>query len=156
MADETSAAPDYDLLWRLKVNGPMSVVESFNGRTGVVVSQAGDYAASDVTNDSSVTGATVKAALNALLGAIPTVPVSSVFGRIGAIVAIAGDYLASQVANDSSVPGLSVAQALNALLGLIPSVPVSSVFGRIGAVVGQLATTTRAKLRTTRAYPDQT
>ena len=42
------------------------------GRTGAVVATLNDYAASLVSNDSSVTGATVKAALNTLAGQITT------------------------------------------------------------------------------------
>ncbi len=45
-------------------------VDSFEGRTGVVVAVAGDYLASEVTNDSAVSGAFVDDALNALATAI--------------------------------------------------------------------------------------
>jgi len=91
-------------------------VTSVFGRVGAVVATLGDYVASQVNNDSSVSGATVKDALNSLLAAIPSVPVSSVFGRVGAVVAVAGDYVASKVNNDSSVTGTTVKDALNNLL----------------------------------------
>lgn len=45
-------------------------VTSVFGRTGAVVAQLGDYAASLITNDSGVAGATVKAALDALAASI--------------------------------------------------------------------------------------
>lgn len=93
-------------------------VTSFNGRTGAVFPAAGDYSASQVTNDSSVAGSFVKDALNALLGSIAglVTGVSSVFGRAGAIVAAAGDYAASLITNDSaSVPGAQVSNALDYL-----------------------------------------
>jgi hypothetical protein len=45
-------------------------VDSFEGRTGAVVGVAGDYAASEVTNDSAVAGAFVDDALNNLAAAI--------------------------------------------------------------------------------------
>lgn len=92
-------------------------VTSWNSRTGAVVPVANDYAASQVSNDSSVTGSTVKAALNALLALITALVtgVSSVFGRTGAVVAAVGDYLASQITNNSTVTGAHVSDALDAL-----------------------------------------
>lgn len=48
--------------------GTAAPVESVFGRLGVVVAVAGDYAASEVTNDSGVSGANVDDALNALAG----------------------------------------------------------------------------------------
>jgi hypothetical protein len=92
-------------------------VRSFIGRIGAVVAQAGDYTSSLITNSSAVAGVSVTAALNNLLAAIPSVPVSSVFARVGAVVAAAGDYVASQVTNDSSVSGATVKAALDALGG---------------------------------------
>ena len=94
--------------------------------------------AEQIDNDSSVPGATVKDALDALLALGPTGPVSSVFGRVGAVVALLGDYAASLVTNDSGVTGATVKDALDELaaeIAAIPPAPVSSVFGRIGAVV---------------------
>lgn len=43
-------------------------VDSVFGRTGVVVAVAGDYTSAQINNSSSVTGATVSAALNTLKG----------------------------------------------------------------------------------------
>lgn len=88
-------------------------VTSWDGRTGAVVPLAGDYAASQVTNDSAVVGATVKDALNTLASAPGGV--TSWNGRTGAVVPSAGDYAASQVTNDSGVTGATVKDALNAL-----------------------------------------
>lgn len=70
-------------------------VSSVFGRVGAVIAVLGDYAASLVTNDSTVAGATVKDALNTLLASGGAV--SSVFGRVGAVVAVAGDYTVAQV-----------------------------------------------------------
>lgn len=95
---------------------------------------AGTITTDAVTNLSSVPGTTATAALNALLAAIPSVPVASVFGRIGVVVAAGGDYTSTLITNASGVAGATVTGALNALAAAIPSVPVSSVFGRIGAV----------------------
>jgi hypothetical protein len=120
---------------KLDAIGAGSAVASVFSRTGVVIAAANDYAASLVSNDSSVVGANVKLALNTLLAAIPSVPVASVFSRTGAVVAAANDYAASLVSNDSSVSGSKVKDALNTLLAAIPSVPVASVFSRTGAVV---------------------
>ena len=114
--------------------GGGGAVASVFGRVGAVVAALGDYAASLVSNDSGVAGATVKDALNNLAAAIPAVPVTSVFGRVGAVAAALGDYAASLVSNDSGVAGATVKDALNNLAAAIPVVPVTSVFGRVGAV----------------------
>lgn len=47
---------------------PTSAVSSFNSRTGAVSPANGDYNATAITNDSSVSGSTAKDALNTLLG----------------------------------------------------------------------------------------
>lgn len=47
-------------------------VDSFEGRTGTVVAVSGDYSASQITNDSTVTGANVDDALETLAADIPT------------------------------------------------------------------------------------
>ncbi len=116
------------------------LVSSVFGRAGAVVAALNDYAASLISNDSSVAGATVRAALNTLLAALvasgiandssvagATVKdalntllsaggaVSSVFTRTGAVVAAAGDYTAAQVNNNSVVPGTHVDNALTNL-----------------------------------------
>lgn len=116
------------------VDPPSAPVSSIFGRTGAVVAAVGDYVASKISNDSAVSGATTKDALNALAAAISSIviPVTSVFGRTGAIVATLGDYVASKISNDSSVSGSTVKAALESLSAAIT---VSSVFGRTGAVV---------------------
>ena len=48
------------------VSFPADAVDSVFGRTGTVVAVAGDYSASEVTNDSNVTGTNVDDALNTL------------------------------------------------------------------------------------------
>ncbi|MGB0963972.1 MAG: hypothetical protein ACPGVY_14900 [Mycobacterium sp.] len=88
-------------------------VDSVHGRTGTVVATAGDYSASEITNDSSVTGANVDDALDALDAAANVV--ESVHSRTGAVVAAAGDYSASEVTNDSGVSGVNVDDALDQL-----------------------------------------
>ena len=55
-----------EALDELKTLIPSIHVDSVFGRTGVVVAVAGDYAASQVTNDSSVTGVNVDNALDTL------------------------------------------------------------------------------------------
>ncbi len=87
-------------------------VSSWNGRIGAVVPVANDYAASQVANDSSVPGFSVKDALNSLLAGGGGV-VLSVFGRIGAVVAANGDYTTSLVTNASTVSGATTTDALN-------------------------------------------
>lgn len=57
----------------LPISSGGDAVLSVFGRTGVVVAVSGDYSATLVTNDSSVSGATVAAALDALLALTGTV-----------------------------------------------------------------------------------
>ena len=91
-------------------------VTSVFGRTGAVIAAVGDYLASQVTNNSLVAGATVRDALNTLIGLIPPpAPVTSVFGRTGVVMAAAGDYPASKIINDSTVTGAFVDDALSHL-----------------------------------------
>lgn len=143
------------IVWEVTSVGPVVYtawsgsggVTSFNSRTGAVVPVSGDYAASGVTNDSSVTGTGVKGALNALLASIGAISstiaglvtgVSSVFGRAGAVVATVGDYVASQVTNDSTVAGTRVSDALNTLKALV-TITVNKVVSTLSDV--QSATT---------------
>src|SRR6185369_4609468 len=86
-------------------------VASVFGRTGTVVAAANDYKASDVANDSTVSGPTVAAALNALKAN----SVSSVYGRTGAVTATLGDYGSNKITNFSSAPGSTVDAALTYL-----------------------------------------
>jgi hypothetical protein len=121
----------------------VSGVSSFNTRTGAVSPASGDYAASQVTNDSTVAGVGVAAALNTLKSSIAALVtgVSSFKTRTGAVTPAAGDYAASQVNNDSStVTGTHVSDALDALKALIAAsvTGVSSVYGRTGAVVAAI------------------
>lgn len=75
-------------------SGGGGAVSSVFGRVGAVVAVNGDYAASKVTNDSSVSGSTVKDALDTLSAGTG---VTSVFGRTGVVVAAGGDYTVAQV-----------------------------------------------------------
>lgn len=123
------------------IGGLVTGVSSVFTRTGAVVAAAGDYTTTQVTNSSSVAGATATAALNTLAGLISALVtgVSSVFGRTGAVVAVANDYTSSLVQNTSSVTsgGATVTTALNSLQTQVSALVtgVSSVFGRTGAVV---------------------
>lgn len=78
-------------------------VASVFGRIGAVVAQAGDYAASQVSNDSGVAGADVAAALDAL------------DAEIAAVAADVAALDSSDIANASSVAGATVTAALDAL-----------------------------------------
>lgn len=139
------------IVWEVTSVGPVVYtawsgsggVTSFNTRVGAVVPVSGDYAASGVTNDSSVTGTGVKGALNTLLASLGTTNstvaalvtgVSSVFGRAGAVAAAVGDYLASQITNDSTVAGTRVSDALNTLKALAGSaVPGNTAAASVAA-----------------------
>jgi len=131
--------------WESKPGTGGGAVSSVFTRVGAVAAALNDYAASLIDNDSSASGSTVKDALNALLAAIPSVPVSTVFGRVGAIVSALNDYAASQIANDSSVVGSTVKDALNALLGgglapLTGTITTTPEFVPAGEVTGGAAT----------------
>jgi hypothetical protein len=101
--------------------------------TGATISLLWAGHASDVTNDSSVSGTTVKDALNNLH---TSSGVASFNSRTGAVSPASGDYTSTQITNSSSVSGTGVTGALNTLnttvSGLVTG--VSSVFGRTGAV----------------------
>lgn len=92
-----------------------SGVTSFNGRTGAVVSVAGDYDTDLVDNVSTVPGVTTSDALDLLFNNYNTNTVQSFNGRTGAVVSVAGDYNSTQVTNLSTVPGANVTLALNDL-----------------------------------------
>ena len=130
--DGTSSSP-------LSVVSAPAPVDSVFGRTGVVVAQSGDYGTSQVTNQSTVTGATNTDALDDLqsnkLSTVSTdatltgdgtsgaplsvvsasAPVDSVFGRTGAVTAQSGDYDTDLVDNNSSIPGATTSDALDNL-----------------------------------------
>lgn len=94
-------------------------VTSFNTRTGVVVSAAGDYAASQVTDDSGVGGANVAAALDILAGLIAT-NAGDIGANTAAIIALAGDVAgltSDDIGNASLLNGGAgtVSDALNSL-----------------------------------------
>jgi hypothetical protein len=95
---------------------PSGSLESFVsrvfGRSGTVTAEDGDYLASQVFNDSAVTGSSVREALNNLESQSG---VSSVFGRSGNVIAQFNDYSSSQIANDSGIAGVTVSDALNQL-----------------------------------------
>lgn len=112
-------------------------VNSFNGRSGDVLPTAGDYDASDVSYDNTISGLTAtdtQAAIDELTAtkqdtltfdntptvgssnpvtsdgiaaAIPSIPVTSVFNRTGAVSANSGDYDADQVDYDNTTSGLT-------------------------------------------------
>ena len=132
---EPGVGASWATVWDLlAAAGGGGAVDSVFGRTGTVVAAASDYDASQVDNDSGVSGSTVADALNALDAAIPAVPVSSVFGRTGAVVAAASDYDASQVDNDSSVSGATVADALAALGSIVQGGKITVGDDAVGSI----------------------
>lgn len=120
--------------------GAPGSVDSFNGRTGIVVSVSGDYGASLITNTpaGTISATDVQAALNELdtekvtaAQAAAAAPVQSVFSRTGSVVAANGDYTASQVTNvpAGDISSITVQAAIDELstsLG-IGSLPAGSI-----------------------------
>ncbi len=117
--------------WYVGPSSSGAPVSSVFARIGAVAAQSGDYDSDQVDNVSSVAGASVSDALEALAA---TAGVVSVFARIGAVTAQSGDYDSDQVDNASSVAGATVSDALEALAA---TAGVVSVFTRIGAVTAQ-------------------
>ncbi len=110
-------------------------VTSFNGRTGTVLPVASDYNASDVDNDSSVSGATVAAALNTLLTTITALVtgVSSVAGKTGAVTLDGADVTVTDLNQSPSIVPLQ--ECLDNLRTAITAAGgVTSFNGRTGAV----------------------
>lgn len=120
--------------------GAGGAVSSVFGRSGAVVAAAGDYAASQVTNDSVVAGLRVDDALDALLtgiadamaaisaltttgvanssgvaGATATAALNTLNAAVAAANAAIAALTSSNIANSSSVTGATVTLALNTL-----------------------------------------
>ena len=80
---------------------PPAPVTSVFGRIGAVIAAVGDYLASQVTNDSSVTGTRVSDALNTLattIGALTSTAIANASGVAGATVTAALNALATSIA----------------------------------------------------------
>ncbi len=98
--------------------GGGGAVTSVFGRPGpAVVAQAGDYDASEVTNDSSVTGASVAAALDALQGEIAAITPDSFQFKVDSAdttpnfftsKVLAGDGIAFDITNPSANEQLTI------------------------------------------------
>ena len=135
----------------------ITYVNSFNGRTGVVVSLPGDYDASDIDYDNTVSGLTATDTQSAIdelnatkqntltfdatptigsnnpvtsdgiANAIPSIPVTSVFNRTGDVVATAGDYDASDIDYDNTGSGLSATDTQSAIDELKGDIPTTAI-----------------------------
>lgn len=84
-------------------------VISVFGRTGVVVAALGDYAASLITNDSTVAGATVKDALNTLAAGGVVTPTNFAWSSNAATLDVAngGNFVATNTLTGNSTLTLS-------------------------------------------------
>ena len=115
-------------------------VNTFNGREGNVVSQAGDYAATEIDYDNANSGlaaTNTQAAIDEIAGAIPAVYVESFNGRDGAVNPENGDYSGVQISFNNSYSGLAatnVQDAIDEISDDILSAGVASFNGRTGAV----------------------
>ena len=93
-------------------------VTSFNGRSGVVAPASGDYAASQITNDSGVAGVGVAAALNTLNTAIGSLVPTSRTLTTTSPLRIDGGASADLSVNRT----LSVNTVSNTSLGVVPAI----------------------------------
>ena len=115
-------------------------VNSFNGRTGDVNPEAGDYTAAQVDYDDDITllgASNVQAAIEALKLLIPLVVVSSFNGRSGAVSPTSGDYTGAQIDYDNTLSGLvatNVQTAIDEIITMIFASGVASFKGRTGVV----------------------
>ena len=122
----------------------MPGVTSFNGRSGVVVSQSGDYNSTFITNLSNVSGANVTDALNNLSGSITNLgasvtnlssSITNISNSLNILSSSITNLSASNIFNDSNVSGSTVKDALNNLSGSISSLS-SSLSGVLYSITG--------------------
>jgi len=122
-------------------------VNSFEGRTGVVTAQSGDYDADQVTYDNSTSGLTatdVQGAVDEVEGRVDTIEsatyVNSFNSRTGAVLPAASDYDADQVDYDNATSGLTatdVQAAIDEVDGdLDVHIADTTAHGTTGDVVG--------------------
>lgn len=119
-------------------------VDSFEGRTGVVTATAGDYAASEVTNDSGVTGTNVDDALNNLaVGAA-----SSIDSELALFSSTTGKLLKRAVGTGIMKVASGVSNVVSRLAALseLPQIAQHSVLARITAGSGNVEEVTSAGL----------
>jgi hypothetical protein len=148
--------------------GALAGVTTFNGRSGAVTPQSGDYTAAQVTNAVDQTGSyanpswITSLAYSKLTGA-PSSTVTSFNSRTGAVTPQSGDYTAAQVTNAVSTLGSyanpSWITSLDyAKLTGTPTSVVTSFNTRTGAVTPQSGDYTAAQVTnavsTTGSYAD--
>ena len=115
-------------------------VNTFNGREGVVVAQAGDYTANEIDYDNTGSGLTatdVQSAINEIDANTPTTYTESFNGRSGVVLPENGDYDANQIDYDNGYSGLTatnVQDAIDEIADDILSAGVASFNSRTGAV----------------------
>lgn len=116
-------------------------VSKFNGRSGDVVPEAGDYDAEQIDfTDAALSAADVKAAILEVNNKIPANIVEQFNGRDGNVLPTAGDYDANQIDYDNTNSGLAATEvqaAIDEIVGSILSAGVASFNGRTGPVTPQ-------------------
>lgn len=132
-------------------------VTTWNGRSGVVVPEAGDYTATQVTYDNTNTGyvaTDVQTAIdeadtkmNGIAAQIPATIVEDFNGRSGSVTPAAGDYNGTQVTYDNTLSGLT-ATDLQGAVDELAAAPggVTSFNNRTGAVVPAASDYTAAQV----------
>lgn len=132
-------------------------VTSFNGRSGAVVSEAGDYTAAQVTYDNTNTGYAATnvqkaideadAKIETVSQSVPTTYVETFNNRSGAVAPAAGDYNGTQIDYDNTVSQLA-ATDVQAAIDELAAAPggVTSFNNRTGAVVPAASDYTAAQV----------
>jgi len=123
-------------------SGPIVTgVSSVFTRAGAVVAAAGDYAASLITNDSTVAGATVKDALNTLLAAIAARKFEVLYANAAGGSVVAADSFISFVSPGAGAVSAteSLRQTLAPFDGTISALHIKVTSGNI-SVANWIAT----------------
>lgn len=118
-----------------------TMVNKFNGRSGNVAPETGDYAAEQVNfSDPDFAATDVKNAIKEVAADIPSSVVNTFNGRNGAVAPQASDYNAQQIDYDNSVSGIAatnVQAAIDRVITMIFASGVASFNSRVGVVLPQ-------------------
>jgi len=147
-AGSFSASDALSVQWARTGDAGSGAVASFNGRSGAVVPVPGDYAASAITNDSTVSGTGVSGALNTLRSAYDALVASAnaaydTFAEVGTAISaiLANNWVTTVRIADANVTTAKIADAnvttakiadSNVTLAKIASIGAATILGNNG------------------------